>query len=47
VSTTNTTRGYSIRNNFRSEHDEKTAYNNYMNPELGFRAGPGDSYEAA
>ena len=28
-------------------HDEETAYGSYMNPEFGFRAGPGDSYDAA
>jgi hypothetical protein len=47
VSTSNTPRGYSNRRNYRSEHDEETAYGSYMNPESGFRAGPGDSYDAA
>ena len=36
----NTPRGYSNRSNYRSEHDEETAYDSYMNPEFGFRAGP-------
>ena len=26
---------------------KKTAYDSYMNPEPGFRAGPGDYYDAA
>jgi hypothetical protein len=26
---------------------QETAYDSYMNPESGFRAGPGDSYDAA
>jgi isoaspartyl peptidase/L-asparaginase-like protein (Ntn-hydrolase superfamily) len=30
-----------------SAHDEETAYYSYMNPEPDFRAGPGDSYDAA
>ena len=40
-------RGCSNRSNYRSAHDEETAYDSYMNPEPGFRAGPGDSYAAA
>jgi hypothetical protein len=40
-------RGCSNRSNYRSAHDEETAYDSYMNPEPGFRAGPGDSYDAA
>ena len=47
VSTSNTPRGYSNRRNYLSEHGEETAYVSYMNPESGFRAGPGDSYDAA
>ena len=43
MSTSNTPHGYSNRNNYRSEHGEETAYGSYMNPEPGFRAGPGDS----
>jgi hypothetical protein len=47
-STSDTPRGgYSNRSNYRSEHDEETAYGSYMNPEFGFRAGQGDSYDAA
>ena len=34
-------------NNYRSEHDEETAYDSYMNSEPGFRAGQGDSYDTA
>jgi len=30
-----------------SAQDEETAYDSYTNPEPGFRAGPGDSYDAA
>jgi len=41
VSTSNTPRSYSNRRNYSSEHDEETAYGSYMNPESGFRAGPG------
>jgi hypothetical protein len=29
------------------KYDKETAYVSYMNPESGFRAGPGDSYGAA
>ena len=47
VSTSNTSRGNSNLRNYRSEHDEETAHGSYMNPESGFRAGPGDSYDAA
>ena len=47
VSTSNTPRGYPKRSNYRSEHDEETAHGSYMNPESGFRAGPGDSYDTA
>ena len=47
MSTSNTSRGYSNRRNYRSEHDEETAYGSFMNSESGFRAGPGDSYDAA
>ena len=47
VGTSNAPRGCSNRSNYRSAHDEETAYDSYMNPEPGFRAGPGDSYDAA
>jgi hypothetical protein len=47
MSTRNTPRGYSNRSNYRSEYDEETAYGSYMNPGSGFRAWPGDSYDAA
>jgi len=35
------------RNCPRDEYDEAAAYESYMNPEPVFRAGPGDSYDAA
>ena len=48
VGTSNAPRGCSNRSNYRSAHDEETAYDSYyMNPVPGFRAGPGDSYDAA
>ena len=47
VGTSNAPRGCSNRSNYRSAHDEETAYDSYMNPEPGFRAGPWDSYDAA
>ena len=30
----------------RSDYDEETAYESYMNPESGFQSGPGDSVDA-
>ena len=30
----------------RDDYDEETAYGSYMNPELGFQSGPGDSVDA-
>jgi len=36
-----------ICNRSRDEYDEATAYDSYMNPGPGFRAGPGNSYDAA
>jgi len=45
VGTSNTPRGYSNRSNYRSEYDEESAYGSYMNPESGFRAVPGDTYD--
>ena len=30
----------------RDDYDEETAYESYMNPELGFQSGPGDSSDA-
>ena len=45
MGTSNTPRGYSNRSNYRSEYDEESAYGSYMNPESGFRAVPGDTYD--
>ena len=30
----------------RNDYDEETAYESYMNPELGFQSGPGDAADA-
>ena len=30
----------------RNDYDEETAYESYMNPEPGFKSGPGDSVDA-
>ena len=47
ISTSNNPRDRTSRNCPRDEYDEATAYDSYMNPEPSFRAGPGDSYDAA
>lgn len=47
VSTSNTPHNRPSRDNSCGEYDEETAHYNYMNPEPGFRAGPGDSSDAA
>ena len=43
----NNPRDRTSRNCPRDEYDEATAYDSHMNTELGFRAGPGDSHDAA
>jgi len=47
IGTSNNPRDRTSRNCPRDEYDEATAYDSYMNSEPGFRAGPGDSYDAA
>jgi len=47
IGTSTNPRDRTSRNRSRGEYDEATAYDSYMNPEPGFRAGPGDSYDAA
>ena len=47
IGTSNNPRDRTSRNRSRDEDDEATAYDSFMNPEPGFRAGPGDSYDAA
>ena len=47
VGTFNNPRDRTSPNCPRNKYDEATAYDSYMNPELGFRAGPGDSFDAA
>jgi len=47
IGTSNNPRDRTSRNCPRDEYGEATAYGSYMNPEPGFRAGPGDSYDAA
>jgi len=47
IGTSNIPRDRTSRNCPREEYDEAAAYGSYMIPEPGFRAGPGDSYDAA
>ena len=47
IGTSNNPRDRTSRNCPRDDYDEATTYDSYMTPEPGFRAGPGDSYDAA